>query len=371
MAWKRTYTTREGKRYAISYRDKTGKVITKGGFMRSKDADAYKLDVERREQLGILYTEKPETFGEFVGLSIKDGKVVISDDTPETWYGRYKQTISQSSYKARRGVASHLAELIPLYFEQISPKLVEDLYMRVGFDKPRTAIKLSQTIKMILRNAKVRGQRINDDAISVKAPRYTPGDRRFLTHSEVDKLVEAAEDGDPQLANLIRFMALTGLRIHEALLLQDGDVLAAIVVGKSKTAAGRRSIPHTDATRALVARQKLARAKGSEYLFPSPTGKQAHLSHTSAKLVAARERAGMLDVTFHALRHTFATNLVAANVHPKQAAELMGHKDGGALFLRTYGHLYPNAAEAAMAQVAAHLAGVAATPLLHESQIKS
>jgi hypothetical protein len=40
------------------------------------------------------------------------------------------------------------------------------------------------------------------------------------------------------------------------------------------------------------------------------------------------------------LRHTAGSLMAHAGMDPAAAAERMGHSDGGALFLRTYRHLY-------------------------------
>jgi hypothetical protein len=44
--------------------------------------------------------------------------------------------------------------------------------------------------------------------------------------------------------------------------------------------------------------------------------------------------------TFHMLRHTAGSLMALAGLDPAVASERMGHTDGGALFLRTYRHLY-------------------------------
>ena len=43
---------------------------------------------------------------------------------------------------------------------------------------------------------------------------------------------------------------------------------------------------------------------------------------------------------FHLLRHTAGSFMARAGMDPAVAAERMEHSDGGALFLRTYRHLY-------------------------------
>jgi integrase len=52
-------------------------------------------------------------------------------------------------------------------------------------------------------------------------------------------------------------------------------------------------------------------------------------------------RAGLEGYTFHTCRHTFATALLRANVHPKQVQEALGHSSI-AETLDTYSHLMPD-----------------------------
>jgi integrase len=49
----------------------------------------------------------------------------------------------------------------------------------------------------------------------------------------------------------------------------------------------------------------------------------------------------------HIMRHTFASTLVGRGVDPRTVAEYLGHSDGGALVLRTYSHLLPDAEDRA------------------------
>jgi Phage integrase family len=56
----------------------------------------------------------------------------------------------------------------------------------------------------------------------------------------------------------------------------------------------------------------------------------------------AIKRAGLDGLTFHDLRHTYASLLIAAGVGPMVVAQQMGHADAR-LVLQRYGHLYPGA----------------------------
>ncbi len=48
---------------------------------------------------------------------------------------------------------------------------------------------------------------------------------------------------------------------------------------------------------------------------------------------------GMPRITHHDLRHLFATRCIEAGVDIPTVSRWLGHKDGGALAMRVYGHL--------------------------------
>jgi integrase len=58
---------------------------------------------------------------------------------------------------------------------------------------------------------------------------------------------------------------------------------------------------------------------------------------------------GMKRITHHDLRHLFATRSIESGVDIPTVSRWLGHKDGGALAMKTYGHLR-NEHSQAMAQ---------------------
>ena len=54
----------------------------------------------------------------------------------------------------------------------------------------------------------------------------------------------------------------------------------------------------------------------------------------------AARRAQIDGLTFHDLRHTCASLMIAAGANPLEVAAQLGHKDAR-LVLQRYGHLYP------------------------------
>ena len=53
----------------------------------------------------------------------------------------------------------------------------------------------------------------------------------------------------------------------------------------------------------------------------------------------AARKLGITRITHHDFRHLFATCCIEAKVDIPTVANWLGHKDGGVLAMRTYGHL--------------------------------
>ena len=53
----------------------------------------------------------------------------------------------------------------------------------------------------------------------------------------------------------------------------------------------------------------------------------------------AAEKIGMARITHHDLRHLFATLCIESGVDIPTVSRWLGHKDGGALAMKVYGHL--------------------------------
>ena len=53
----------------------------------------------------------------------------------------------------------------------------------------------------------------------------------------------------------------------------------------------------------------------------------------------ACKKVGASRITHHDLRHLFATRCIESGVDIPTVSRWLGHKDGGALAMKTYGHL--------------------------------
>ena len=107
----------------------------------------------------------------------------------------------------------------------------------------------------------------------------------------------------------------------------------------------------TELEASLLREQLLARAPGTSLVFPTVEGRKwtanrfrdrVWLRTVEAAIRNKRDHAPSIyeGFTFHMLRHTAASLMAHAGMDAAVAAERLEHSDGGALFDKTYRHLY-------------------------------
>jgi hypothetical protein len=167
MASIRSYRTSKGeRRYEVRFRDAQGRERSKA-FSARKDAQSFKLDIERKRQAGVLYQAAPEPFG----------KVAAE------WLERYERGAAGHIRPRPRSIAlahENLAALAPLSelsVERIRQPLVEDLIVAIAERGPRRAEMALGLLKRILRAAEERGQ-VVDPAFTASGSPSTRNESR-------------------------------------------------------------------------------------------------------------------------------------------------------------------------------------------------
>jgi len=312
--------------------------------------------VERRRQAGLLYQASPELFSRIAGA----------------WLERYTIGGAGRVRPRPRSIAlAHdtlkgLTPLADVYVERIHRPLVEDLIASIAVDRPRQAEMVLALLKRILRWAEERGQQVDRAIYAVRIAKPNEREPRFLTWEEADELRSWMPE---HIARIVPIAILTMLRRGEIFGLRDRDVdfeAGSIAVlsqsqdgGRvsTKTRAGRRTVDVGPTALKLLREQQLARTPNDEgLLFPNRSGTPWNAHNFYARVFKpAASHAGKPELTFHDLRHTGASLMIAAGCHVKVIAEQMGHADGGALVLRRYGHLYKGARKHAALALEQHI----------------
>jgi integrase len=174
--------------------------------------------------------------------------------------------------------------------------------------------------------------------------------RRLLAPTEFQSLVKAARShcktNGPQLADYLFFLALSGVREQEALRLKWSDVdferervsIGADGLSKNRE---RRTVEFNPKLRAHLVKMKRNRAPDCSWVFPSPRRgpRDEHARSFRESLKIARKAADLDWIGFHDLRHYFCSVCVMAGIDFMTIAAWLGHKDGGILVGKVYGHL--------------------------------
>lgn len=216
-----------------------------------------------------------------------------------------------------------------------------------GLSKATRARRLS-SIRQLYRFAHSEEWRTDNPAIRIKGPGAVHRLPDALSPDEVTRLMDAArtygrtEVDRARNTALLELVYATGMRVTELVSLPvsaaRGDPRMILVRGKGGK---ERMVPLSGPARTALGvwlahrdeAEEKARLSGhapSRQLFPGP-GADGHLTrqhvHLLLKDIAAAAGVSPARVTPHALRHAFATHLLAGGADLRVIQTLLGHAD--------------------------------------------
>ena len=198
------------------------------------------------------------------------------------------------------------------------------------------------------------GARYDNPARFVKRVSERPKKLELPDFTQFQKFVEEIEHSgsgfSKPCAALVRFLAYGGFRKLEASQISWADCdfkKGKIAVrGDPDTGTKNREIREVPMIPDMV--QLLGRLR-EERPDAQPTEPVMLVRECQKAMDRAAEAVGMKRITHHDLRHLFATRCIESGVDIPTVSRWLGHKDGGALAMKTYGHLR-NEHSQAMAQ---------------------
>jgi integrase len=219
---------------------------------------------------------------------------------------------------------------------------------------PRTMQYVFATLRRIWNKARDKGFPLGPSPTkALDLPRVSNERQRYLSTEEADTLLATLAERSPQTAHMALLSLDCGLRFSEITALNwgcvqfDNNRLLILNAKGDKD----RAVPMTSRVRDLLMTLQVGRP--NELVFKSSTGgRVGKLTKTFDAVVAELGLNADIDdpklrFSFHALRHTFASNLVAAGIDLYRVQRLLGHS--GPQMTQRYSHVADEALEDAIA----------------------
>jgi integrase len=194
------------------------------------------------------------------------------------------------------------------------------------------------TIKLILDIAVDSGARYDNPARFIKRVPVRFKIPALPSQENFEKLLEHIKhDG---VADLVRFLAYGGFRKSEAgnITWADIDLVNKTILVRGDDETGTKNgevryVPMIPEMKTLIERLQ------SERPERQPTDRVMKSKECQGSIDSACATLGIPRFTHHGLRHLFMTRCIESEVDVPTASRWLGHKDGGALAMKRYGHL--------------------------------
>jgi integrase len=333
--------------YKVRYRIGS-KQFAKSGFRTKREAQAYEAEQKRRirdhtwtdPNAGRISIE--DVFSEWIGVINVSARTKC--DYMEVW--RNLISASWEHVEVRSATPSGIASWISEMNNRCSPARVS-----------KACTILNQVFDWAVADQRITQNPVKRARLLSHTPlihrKKTSSDVRFLSHREVKELVQRAETH----GFMILLMAYTGLRFGEVTALQIRDIDLGIkrigVVRAFSDISGKlfsvppksgkeRQVPIPELLMGRLI-EHLSRYVGSDpeqLVFTTSTGYPIRYSRWRRDVFnPAVAAAGLVGLTPHGLRHTYAVLAIQSGVNPKVLQSAMGHSDIR-LTLDTYGGFF-------------------------------
>lgn len=282
-------------------------------------------------------------------LSLSEDASATFGDVARRWLETTRHALKSSSVKRRETCMKNLAP----YFNGVTIRNATARHCERWLTERGSKIAAQtfahelNTMNGVFGYAVRQGLVLANPARDIKRRKITQAKITVPTREQFKQLVAAirASDGRPDSqrkakpgADLVELLAYSGCRVAEATSLRWSDMsfernCITITGGETGTKNHEsRTVPMTDALRELLLRvQTENQAQPSDLISPIKDAKKS--------LRTACRRLGFPQFTHHDFRHFFATTCIEAGVDIPTISKWLGHKDGGALAMKVYGHL--------------------------------
>jgi integrase len=200
------------------------------------------------------------------------------------------------------------------------------------------------TLRQILQLATKAGVRFANPAMEIRRKPVRAKQLQLPSQDQFKAFIQSIIDGNGRFSRdcscLVQFLAYGGFRIGEAgqITWEDIDLERGEITVKGDPITGTKNseiriVPIIPPMRNLLLEIK------SERNDEPTSQKVMRVFECQKAMNRAAKITGMSRITHHYLRHLFATRCIESGVDIPTVARWLGHKDGGALAMKVYGHL--------------------------------
>ena len=349
-------------RYTAGHDPETGKPIYKNVLGRTQAEVKEKLTQAMAENKNLDLTKVGQyTIGQWM----------------DVWYENYaKIKVRPSSHQTYKGyIENHIKPNIgDIPLEKLTTLDLQRLYKTLlangrvdrleskGQPKglsPKTVRNIHQILSSALKLAQEQRIILTNPAEGCALPKVEHREMKTLPVEQLQSFLREAKDSGVfelyylELATGLRRGELLGLK-WEDIDLEHGDlrvrrqiarINGRVVEAPLKTKNAYRTLPLAEDTISILKEQK-KKVGNSPWVFPSATGGPISPDSVLHMLHRVLKRAGLPQVRFHDLRHTFATLALQNGVDIKTVSGMLGHFSAG-FTLDTYAHVTTSAQKAA------------------------
>ena len=363
----------------------------------------YTLNSKRYAIYGSTFEEVRVQLTEVLANIDKGDHVAPSGHTVSQWFREWLityalPTVKQSTYISYESyVRLHLEPALGT--TKLTSLTIEQLQRFFNQKQQTLAVKSLRNIYNMLHaclnQAVINGHLIRNPINGVKLPAATKKEIRILSSQEQAVLHTTASTSTTLSAFGIIFALSTGLRLGELLGLQWGDIdytshsiqvrrtvgrlqkvdadgnlisrttgvpTTEIVARSPKSANACRTIPlfpqvwndlmaYQDKQKEILLSQRIP-ITTSTPIFSTPTGLMYEPRTYEDLFKRTLKAAGLQDINFHALRHTFATRALEAGMDIKVLSSILGHAQASTT-LNLYVHALPDHKKTSMEKMGA------------------
>lgn len=306
-----------------------------------------------------------KSIDEYDGAELTEDSRMTLGEWLDIWLKECAEpSVRPSTYKGYRGYAERnikpslgskqISKVTAADVQTLYRKLQQEGSMDGGALSPATVRRIHGVLHQALNAAVDRHLIVKNPTDDVTLPKKVSTAKTILNDKQLERFMEAIKT-DERWHDFFYLEITTGLRRGEicGLMWTDFDAEKGTLtvrrtlhnkegggyyVGETKTGAGRRIIKLPPSTVQLLSERK--RTSISRWIFPNPIHPEDPIMPNSGytrmkKLLA---EAGLPDMRFHDLRHTFATHALTSGVDAKTLSGILGHTKTS-FTLDTYTHV--------------------------------